>query len=240
MQEATQNLETLRANPYPGRGIVIGMDETGGYLVQVYWIMGRSENSRNRVFGAEAGHVWTEAADPSKVGDPSLIIYNAMRDLAGRYIVSNGDQTDTICEGFMTGMSIEQSLNVRAYEPDAPNYTPRISGVCTLRQGPPVAKLSVLKRSAFGDGCDRHFFRIETFGPGFGHCVTTYEGDGSPLPAFRGEPRVLPLPGDAESVATTIWDALNEDNRVSLAVKFIDIAGGLTQVHIVNKYGKVG
>ena len=238
-RQANENLEALRKNPYPGRGLIIGLDETGRSLVQVYWIMGRSANSRNRVFESDGGRLWTTAADPSKVKDPSLIIYNAMRELAGLYIVTNGDQTDTIAQACLAGGDFRQALNTRVYEPDAPNFTPRISAICSLREGGPFAELSVLKKSAFGDGCDRHLFRIEAFGAGLGHCVTTYMGDGDPLPAFAGEPYLLPLRGDIESVARTIWEALNEENRVSLAVKFIDAGDGRSSIHVVNKYEKV-
>lgn len=236
--EARENMERLAANPYPGRGIVIGMEAQGRRLAQVYWIMGRSENSRNRVFERRGGRVWTSAADPSKVADPSLIIYNAMRELKGLYVVTNGDQTDTIVQAALAGADFRQALNTRAYEPDAPNFTPRISGVCSLREGAPLAELSVLKQSLVGPGCDRHFFRYESFAPGFGFCVTTYEGDGSPLPSFRGEPRLMPVEGDLSDVARAYWDSLNAENRVSLAVKFIDLETGVSDVAVINQYEK--
>ena len=236
--EANRNLEALRRNPYPGRGLIAGMDESGASLVQVYWIMGRSANSRNRVFESEGGRVWTAPADPSKVKDPSLIIYNAMNELRGLYVATNGDQTDTIVEAALAGADWRAALDTRVYEPDAPNFTPRIAAVCSLRQGVHVAELAVLKKSAFGDGCDRHTFRLERFGQGFGHCVTTYMGDGDPLPSFRGEPYVLPLPGGIDAVAETIWNALNEENRVSLAVKFIDVEKNASTLRIINKYAK--
>jgi len=236
--EAEGNLRALRDNPYPGRGIIVGMDESGGALVQVYWIMGRSANSRNRVFESEGGHVWTAAADASKVKDPSLIIYNAMRELKGLYVVTNGDQTDTIVQAALAGASMSQALNTRRYEPDAPNFTPRISAVCSLRDGVPVSELSILKKSALGAGCDRQTFRIEQFAKGYGHCITTYAGDGDPLPSFRGEPYILPLTGDIGGVARSIWAVLNPANRVSLAVKFIDLGNGASRLHIVNQYAK--
>ena len=239
MNEAEQNLQALRTNPYPGRGIIIGMDETGKHLVQVYWIMGRSPNSRNRVFAHEAGTLWTEAADPSKVSDPSLIIYNAMREYNRHYVVTNGDQTDTIIEALQQGGDFRQALMTRTYEPDAPNFTPRISAICTLSPGGPTAELALLKKSLFGDGCDRHFFCLEQFGKGLGYFISTYIGDGSPLPAFRGEPILIPLTGDAQTVATTFWDALNPDNRVALAVKFIQIPTGLSVIHVVNRYQRI-
>ncbi|MFP4379552.1 MAG: IMP cyclohydrolase [Candidatus Sumerlaeia bacterium] len=240
MQEAIKNLEELGKNPYPGRGIIIGMGEKGESLIQVYWIMGRSPNSRNRVFEKDGALLRTAAADPSKVQDPSLIIYNAMREMNGLYVVTNGDQTDTIIQGILTGTTFCQALNTRAYEPDAPNFTPRISGICSLKDGLPWAELSVLKKSVFGAHTDRHCFRYEEFGPGLGHCITTYMGDGDPLPSFSGEPRLMPLEGSISELANNIWNHLNEDNRVSLAVKFIDIETGGSNLHVINKYSKVG
>ena len=239
IDQAHRNLETLKANPYPGRGLVVGLDESGRVLVEVYWIMGRSANSRNRVFEAEGAVVRTAAADPSKVQDPSLIIYNAMRELKGLYVVSNGDQTDTIVQGALAGATMSQALATRLYEPDKPNYTPRISAALSLREGPPLAELSLLKRSAFGMGCDRQSFRYEAFAPALGWCIATYEGDGDPLPSFQGEPRLMPLAGPAQRIAETYWAALNADNRVALAVKMIDIASGASAVSIINQYQKV-
>ncbi|MCL5270606.1 MAG: IMP cyclohydrolase [bacterium] len=236
--ETAHNYEALQHNPYPGRGIVVGMDESGRLMVQVYWIMGRSANSRNRIFESEWGELRTAAADPTKVKDPSLIIYNAMRELKDVYIVSNGDQTDTIYQGLLAGVSFSQALNTRQYEPDAPNYTPRISAICSLREGVPVAEMSILKRSPFGEACDRQTFRYEFFAPGIGRCVTTYEGDGDPLPPFRGEPLLMPLAGEGEDIARNYWDALDLENRVALAVKTIDIANGTSDIMIINQYGE--
>ena len=233
---ARQNLEALRANAYPGRGIVVGLDEAGESLVQVYWIMGRSANSRNRVFVVEGGCLRTAPADPSKVADPTLIIYHAMAELPGRYIVTNGDQTDTVVQALRVGGDFRQALNTRQYEPDAPNFTPRISALCSLADGEPWAELAVLKRSAATNGCERHFFRYETFAPGLGHAVTTYQGDGNPLPPFEGEPFTLPLDGDIEGVAESLWGALNKDNRVALAVKFIDLSSGASELGVLNRY----
>lgn len=239
LSSAAQNFQALQANPYPGRGIVVGLDASAAALVQVYWIMGRSANSRNRVFEAEAGLLRTAAADPAKVADPSLIIYNAMRELKGLYVVSNGDQTDTAIQGLLAGATFSQALSTRQYEPDRPNYTPRISALCSLRDGLPIAEISLLKRSAFGMGCDRQLFRYESFAPGYGFCVTTYAGDGDPLPSFQGEPRLLPLEGNADRIADAYWAALNAENRVSLAVKMIDIASGASTIVIRNQYQKV-
>jgi len=232
------NFEALKLNPYPGRGIIVGLDETGGNLVQVYWIMGRSENSRNRVFEAHGTTLKTAAADPSKMADPSLVIYNAMRELPGFYAVTNGDQTDTIIDGILAGANSRQALSTRQYEPDGPNFTPRISAICCLRFGIPIVELSVLKKSLFRDGCDRHFFRLGDLAKGVGHCITTYMGDGNPLPSFQGEPYPLPLAGDAETLAKRYFEALNADNRVSLVVKFIDIESRKSTVAIENKYQK--
>lgn len=239
LNAATQNFEALQANPYPGRGIVAGLDASGAALVQVYWIMGRSANSRNRVFEAEGGTLRTAAADPAKVADPSLIIYNAMRELKGLYVVTNGDQTDTVVQGLLAGASFAQALNTRLYEPDRPNYTPRISALCSLREGAPLAEISLLKRSAFGMGCDRQLFHYEAFEAGYGFCVTTYAGDGDPLPSFQGEPLLMPLTGSAEQIADAYWAALNAENRVALAVKTIDIASGISAITIRNQYQKI-
>jgi hypothetical protein len=239
MQDLKRNLETLKKNTYPGRGIIIGLDESKKNMVQVYWIMGRSANSRNRVFESdETGRLWTEAADASKVEDPSLIIYNAMIETSGWYIVTNGDQTDTIAASIDSGGDFRSALMTRMYEPDAPNFTPRISGVSSFLAGKPRVELAVLKKSPLGDGCDRHFFLLEQFGAGVGHCITTYEGDGSPLPPFEGEPVLLPLKGNLEALADGIWQVLNPDNRVSLAVKFIDIESGQSAVKVINQYTK--
>ena len=238
---ARQNLkERLADNPYPGRGVVLGLDDTGQKLVQVYWIMGRSPNSRNRIFATDGSAVRTEAADPAKVEDPSLIIYNALRELRGVFVVTNGDQTDTICQTVLHGGTFEQALATRAYEPDAPNYTPRISGIFDLRLGSQVAKLCVLRRSLFGNSTDRLVWTYENLGAGFGHCITTYMGDGKPLPAFEGEPYLLPLQGDVQTIADTMWENLDADNRVSLCAKTIDPDSLASEVVVVNKYEKQG
>ena len=239
---AQQNLkDRVRSNPYPGRGLVLGLEDSSDHMVQVYWIMGRSPNSRNRVFCTDGGSVWTEAADPSKVEDPSLIIYNAMRELSGAYIVTNGDQTDTIYQTLAHGGTFEQALSTRNHEPDPPNCTPRISGLFDLRSGTPIAKLSVLKASCFGpESSLRAYYQLDKFSPGLGHCVTTYMGDGDPLPPFEGEPYVLPLTGDAEAIADSLWDALDNDNKVSLAVKTIAPLSGTPRIVLRNKYEQEG
>ncbi len=239
MGSPRENLEALRANRYPGRGLCMGLDESGSALLQVYWIMGRSANSRNRVFVADGGDLRTEAADPSKVRDPSLIIYNAMREIEGAYIATNGDQTDTIFEALADGSTFVAALETRQYEPDGPNFTPRISGL-SLVDGEHVATyLSVLKKSPFGDGCVRDTFQYEDLPKGAGYTIRTYMGDGDPLPSFEGEPYLLPLEGEPREVAETVWGALDADNRVSLAVKSIDLASGSSKIEIINAYKKV-
>ncbi|MBM4037373.1 MAG: inosine monophosphate cyclohydrolase [Planctomycetes bacterium] len=215
------------------------MDDKAYRVIQVYWIMGRSENSRNRVFATDGKRVWTEPADPAKVKDPSLIIYNAIRELPeGLFVVTNGDHTDTICDMVGAGGTVEKALGTRQVEPDAPNFTPRIAGVFDFRGLPYVAILSLLRKSAFGDATDRFYWRYEEFDPGLGYCITTYLGDGDPLPAFAGEPYLVPLVGDPCAVASAFWDALDRDNKVSLCVKAIDPESFESQVVIINKYEK--
>jgi len=236
---ADRNLaERIASNPYPGRGLILGLDEAAERLVQVYWIMGRSENSRNRVFETDGKRVWTEPADPAKVKDPSLIIYNALREGDGVFVVTNGDQTDTVCQTLLHGGSFEQALATRAYEPDPPNYTPRISGLFDLRLGRPLAKLAVLRRSAFGDATDRFFWNYQALAPALGYCITTYMGDGKPLPPFEGEPYLVPLRGGPDDIANTIWTALDHDNKVSLCAKWIDPHTLESQLLVLNKHEK--
>lgn len=228
--------ERLAANPYPGRGLVLGRAESGESWLQVYWIMGRSENSRNRVFVAEGGELRTEAADPAKLADPSLIIYEAMLELPGVYLVSNGDQTRTVCDVMEAGGRFEDALEMREREPDAPNYTPRISGLIDLRLGEAVFALSILKANPAEPALtDRTTFRPAAPPPGFGLGLTTYQGDGNPLPSFRGEPLWLPLSGSAEAVADAYWAALDRSNRVALAVKEIR-ASGAGRITLRNRF----
>ena len=234
---AAANMQALSENPYPGRGIVIGLTPDAHHYVQVYWIMGRSENSRNRTFVREGDAVRTSPHDASKVKDPSLIIYHCVRTRDHWHIISNGDQTDTIVDALERGDGFEAALFTRTFEPDAPNSTPRISGLVDLDDPYHAYALAVIK-SASGDGehCTRQFFHYETAIPGIGHCVTTYMGDGNPLPAFEGEPYVLPLDDDIDRVAETYWAALNEANRISLLAKFIDARTGSTDLRIINKH----
>ena len=233
-KQALINLHKLRGNPYPGRGLVIGMDEKG-QPIQVYWVMGRSANSRNRVFKLNArGDLHTAPADPSKVEDSSLIIYRAMAEQSGLFVVSNGDQTDTIIKADGV-LSFYQAMLRRQYEPDEPNFTPRISGIVCIRGHKHIAELSVLRRSPFCSACDRNLYSFEALMNGLGHCITTYTGDGNPLPSFQGEPFLLPLKGNCQEIAESIWEALDEDNRVSLAVKLI-LSSGDSHTHVINKY----
>ena len=230
----------LRDNAYPGRGIVIGRSADGAKAITAYFIMGRSANSRNRVFVTEGEGIRTEAFDPSKMEDPSLIIYAPVRVLGKYTIVTNGDQTDTVYEGLEKGLTFEQSLRSRTFEPDAPNYTPRISGLMELEGGAYDFSMSILK-SADGDpaSTERFTFSYEAPKAAEGRFIHTYQGDGSPLPSFSGEPEKVAftpeMTADIDTFGKRVWDALNEDNKVSLFVRFIDIADGTYETRIYNK-----
>ena len=233
----------LKENAYPGRGIVLGLAPSGKRALIAYFIMGRSANSRNRVFEPvpQIGGIRTLAADPAKLEDPSLIIYNPVRT-AGEdvHIVTNGDQTDTVFEELARGGSFESALRTRTFEPDGPNWTPRISGILERGQGACSYKLSILK-SADGNGesCRRYFFEYPQPMAGEGHFLHTYKCDGSPIPSFEGEPERVALPEEPEELAVKMWAALNEDNKVSLFVRAIDLATGETDDFIINKYDAV-
>ena len=229
----------LSSNPYPGRGIIIGKSEDGKNAVTAYFIMGRSVNSRNRVFTETADGIKTEAADPTKLSDPHLIIYSPVRVLGNKTIVTNGDQTDTIYELMDKQQTFEQSLRGREYEDDAPNYTPRISGIMHIENGTYNYAMSILK-SADGDPdcCERFTFSYTDPINGTGHFIHTYIGDGSPLPSFEGEPKKIAIPNDIDEFTNGLWNALNEDNKVSLFVRYIDIKSGKYVSKIVNKYTK--
>jgi hypothetical protein len=209
-------------------------------MVQIYWIMGRSENSRNRIFLQEeaVGRLYTAPADPSKVKDPSLIIYNAMRENPPHYVVSNGDQTDAVIEKLKFPPYLEQALVDYRYEPDEPNFTQRITAISSLSKVGPYAQMSVLRRSRFDDHCDTSTYLLNLKG-GFGFCITTYAGDGDPLPPFRGDPLLMPIEGNMERIARQYWAVLNEENRVALAVKWIERGNGRSDIHIINKYQQV-
>ena len=235
--------EQLKTNAYPGRGIVLGLAPGGKKALIAYFIMGRSANSRNRVFDPvpQIGGIRTMAADPAKLEDPSLIIYNPVRT-AGEdvHIVTNGDQTDTVWEFLTNGGSFEAALRTRTFEPDGPNWTPRISGVVERGQGTCSYRLSILK-SADGNGesCRRYFFEDPQPVAGEGHFLHTYKCDGSPIPSFEGEPERVALPEEPEELAVEMWKALNEDNKVSLFVRGVDLATGETEDVIINKYDAV-
>ncbi len=234
----SENMDSLRENVYPGRGIVIGQTPDGDTMVQVYWIMGRSKNSRNRIFVQEGDIVRTAPFDESKVKDPSLIIYNCTRVLGKVHIVTNGDQTDTIYYAMEGGGSFESALDGRMFEPDEPNYTPRISGIVNLGDSLYAYKLGILKTIANNpDRPVRYYYSFEKAIPGAGHFITTYSGDGDPLPSFEGEPQLVKIPGDIDAARDLYWNALNDDNKVSLLVKFIDPGTGSSDVRIANKHG---
>ena len=232
--------EQLKANAYPGRGIIIGKTPDGKNAVTAYFIMGRSVNSRNRVFTETEDGIKTEAADPSKLSDPHLIIYSPVRVLGNKTIVTNGDQTDTIYELMDKQQTFEQSLRTRVYEDDAPNYTPRISGIMHVDGGKYNYAMNIIK-SADGDPDCVERFTYSYTDPlnGIGHFIHTYMGDGSPLPSFEGEPEKITVPDSIDEFTEELWNALNEDNKVSLFVRYIDIESGKAVTKIVNKYSKV-
>ena len=228
--------EELKSNAYPGRGIVIGRSANGKYAVTAYFIMGRSQNSRNRVFVEEGQGIRTQAFDPSKLEDPSLIIYAPVRVLGNKTIVTNGDQTDTIYEGMDKQLTFEQSLRCREFEPDGPNYTPRISGIMHIENGRYNYAMSILKsNNGSPDSCNRYTFAYENPVAGEAHFIHTYMGDGNPLPSFEGEPTLVGIEGDIDSFAKLVWENLNEDNKVSLFVRYINIADGAYESRIINK-----
>lgn len=227
--------QELKGNAYPGRGIVLGRSEDGTKAVAAYFIMGRSQNSRNRVFVEDGEGIRTQAFDPSKLEDPSLIIYAPVRVLGNKTIVTNGDQTDTIYKGMDYQMTFEQALRSREFEPDAPNYTPRISGIMHLEGGYNYA-MSILK-SNHGDpsSCNRFTFAYQNPKAGEGHFIHTYMHDGNPLPSFEGEPKLVKISGDIKKFGDMLWNSLNEENKVSLFVRYIDIETGEYESKIYNK-----
>ena len=226
----------LKENSYPGRGIIIGRSADGTKAVTAYFIMGRSENSRNRVFVEDGEGIRTQAFDPSKLVDPSLIIYAPVRVLGNKTIVTNGDQTDTIYEGMDHQLTFEQSLRSREFEPDAPNYTPRISGIMHIENGTYNYAMSILKsNNGNPDACNRYTFAYQNPVAGEAHFIHTYMGDGNPLPSFEGEPKLVELDGDIDSFTKLVWENLNEENKVSLFVRYIEIETGKYETRIVNK-----
>lgn len=228
--------EELCGNSYPGRGIVIGESADGAYAVTAYFIMGRSENSRNRIFVTDGEGIRTQAFDPSKLSDPSLIIYAPVRVLGNKTIVTNGDQTDTIYELMDKQQTFEQALRTREFEPDAPNYTPRISGIMHIENGDFHYAMSILKsNNGNPDACNRFTFAYNTPVAGEGRFIHTYMGDGNPLPSFEGEPTLVGIEGDIDTFTKTVWENLNGENKVSLFVRYIEIATGKYETRIVNK-----
>ncbi len=228
--------QELENNAYPGRGIVIGLTPDGTKAVTAYFIMGRSSNSRNRVFVTEGEGIRTQAYDPSKLEDPSLIIYAPVRVLGNKTIVTNGDQTDTIYEGLQKQLTFEQSLRSREFEPDGPNYTPRISGIMDIENGRYSYAMSILKSNhGNGSSCVRNTFAYETPLAGEGHFIHTYMHDGNPLPSFQGEPKPVEMMDDMNAFTDMLWNSLNDDNKVSLFVRYIDITTGQYDTRIVNK-----
>ena len=226
----------LQSNSYPGRGIIIGKSADGTKAVTAYFIMGRSENSRNRVFVEEGEGIRTQAIDESKLTDPSLIIYAPVRVLGNKTIVTNGDQTDTIYEGMDKQMTFEQSLRSREFEPDGPNYTPRISRNMQIEIERYNYPISIFKsNNGNPEACNRYTFAYENPVAGEGHFIHTYKCDGNPLPSFEGEPKLVEIPDDMDAFTDTLWNSLNEDNKVSLFVRYIDIATGKYETRIVNK-----
>ena len=227
--------ELLKENTYPGRGIVVGKTENGRYAAVAYFIMGRSENSRNRVFVEKDGDIFTEPHDYSKVSDPSLIIYSAVRTLNGALIVTNGDQTDTIKDFMVRGEDMRAALRTREFEPDFPNLTPRISAVLHFGKGDFTYEMSILKSAdEAGSACSRYFFEYPALS-GVGHFIHTYVCDGNPIPTFQGEPERVRIPNGIDDFTNEIWQSLNPDNKISLYVRYINLETGAEESRIINK-----
>ena len=228
--------QELSSNAYPGRGIVLGLTPDGTHAVAAYFIMGRSVNSRNRVFVEDGEGIRTQAFDPSKLSDPSLIIYAPVRVLGNKTIVTNGDQTDTIYDGMRNGLNFEQALRSREFEPDAPNYTPRISGSMKIKDGKYRYAMSILKSdNGNPEACNRFTFYYNNPLAGEGRFIHTYMHDGDPLPSFEGEPKLVSVCDDMDAFTDLLWNNLNEDNKVSLFVRYINLENGTYKTKIVNK-----
>lgn len=229
--------QVLSGNTYPGRGIILGKTPDGTKATAAYFIMGRSENSRNRIFVEDGDGIRTQAYDPSKMKDPSLIIYAPVRVLGNKTIVTNGDQTDTLYQLMDKQMTFEQALRTREFEPDAPNYTPRISGILHVENGTYNYALSILKSDNGNPaGCNRFTFAYNNPTAGEAHFIHTYKGDGNPLPSFEGEPVLVDVENEIDTYTNLLWNNLNEDNKVSLFVRYIDISSGKWETRIVNKH----
>ena len=227
--------ERLTGNTYPGRGIVIGKTADGKKAATAYFIMGRSANSRNRIFTEKDGAIFTEPFDASKVEDPSLIIYAALRNYENKLIVTNGDQTDTIWEGLKAGKSFSQALTTREFEPDGPNFTPRISGMITFGEGDFTYEMSILKSAdAEGTACNRYTFTYPALN-GLGHFIHTYVCDGNPIPTFQGEPERVAIDNDIDAFTNDLWNALDDNNKISLYVRYTDLATGECESRMINK-----
>ena len=230
-------LSELSSNTYPGRGIMIGKSADGASAVIAYFIMGRSVNSRNRVFVPFEQGIRTQAYDPALLSDPSLIIYAPVRVVNGQTIVTNGDQTDTIYDFMKDGKTFEEALRTRAFEPDAPNFTPRISGLVMPQDGDFSAKMSILKSDDGRESsCVRYNFDYDNITAGEGRFLHTYIGDGNPIPSFAGEPTKVSIDGDIDTFTAAVWENLNEDNKVSLFVRYMDLKNGGEETRIVNKF----
>lgn len=227
--------DRIDGNPYVGRGIVIGKSSDGKKAATAYFIMGRSANSRNRVFTVKNGEVFTEPFDASKVEDPSLIIYAALRKFENKLIVTNGDQTDTVYDGIVTGKSFSESLESREFEPDAPNFTPRISGMLTFGENDFKYEMSILKSlDENGSDCARYTFSYPSK-EGLGHFIHTYVTDGNPIPTFQGEPERVAIPDSIDEFADEIWNYLDENNKISLYVRYTDLTDGSYEEKLINK-----
>ena len=225
----------LEGNTYPGRGIIIGKSADGTSAVAAYFIMGRSNNSRNRIFVEKDGEVFTEPFDAAKVEDPSLIIYRAICQYENNLIVTNGNHTDTVYDGLATGIAFDDALATREFEPDGPNWTPRISGMLTFSNQDFAYKMSILKAGdAEGSFCNRFGFHYVPKA-GLGHFIHTYVCDGNPIPTFQGEPERIDIPNDIDAFTSEIWNALDENNKISLYVRYIDLATGEKRNRLINK-----
>ncbi len=236
MAELLELKQVLSDNEYPGRGIVVGKSADGKNAVFAYFIMGRSENSRNRVFVEDGAGIRTEAFDPSKMTDPSLVIYAPVRVLGDKTIVTNGDQTDTIYEYMQKGKSMRQALRTRTFEPDGPNFTPRISAVAKIKKGRFSYRMSILK-SSMGreESCERFYYDYEQPVAGEGRFIHTYRCNGTPIPSFSGEPEAVTISGTIDEFTSLVWDSLNAENKVSLFVRFVNLQTNKTETRIINK-----
>lgn len=233
--EIKSMIDRIDGNPYVGRGIVIGKSSDGKKAATAYFIMGRSANSRNRVFTVKNGEVFTEPFDASKVEDPSLIVYAAIRKFENKLIVTNGDQTDTVYDGIVTGKSFSESLESREFEPDAPNFTPRISGMLTFGENDFKYEMSILKSlDENGSDCARYTFSYPSKA-GLGHFIHTYVTDGNPIPTFQGEPERVAIPDSIDEFADEIWNYLDENNKISLYVRYTDLTDGSYEEKLINK-----